>query len=117
MLAAEKEGVKHVYEIGNTAFTLPKISKTFHGRDVFAPVAAYLAAGQLPSEVGFEINDYFIPKYVKPVLENDTLTGEVLHTDDFGNIITNVSEKDLNRINAKQDVFLSVKLEKKALRL
>lgn len=116
-LVTEKEGVKHVYEIGNTAFMLPRVSKTFHGRDVFAPVAAYLATGRLPSEAGSEVTDYFVPKYAKPTVENNTLTGEVLHIDDFGNIITNISEKDLNRIGAKQDVSFLVKLERKVLSL
>jgi S-adenosylmethionine hydrolase len=117
MLAAEKENVKHVYEVGNTAFMLPEVSKTFHGRDVFAPAAAYLAIGRLPSEVGSEINDYFIPKYAKPVVEDNTLTGEVLHLDDFGNVITNISEKDLNKIGVKQGVSLLIKLERKVLSL
>lgn len=116
-LATEKEEVKHVYEIGNTAFILPRVSKTFHGRDVFAPVAAYFATGRLPSEVGSEINNYFIPKYAKPAVEGGSLIGEVLHIDDFGNIITNISEKDLNRMGAKQDVPLLVKLERKVLSL
>ena len=117
MLAAERDGVQHVYEIGNTAFMLSKVSKTFHGRDVFAPVAAYLAARRVPSEVGSEIKDYFIPKYANPVLKNDTLIGEVLHVDDFGNVITNISEKNLNKIGTKQDVSLDVKLGKKVLNL
>jgi S-adenosylmethionine hydrolase len=116
-LAAEKEGVKHVFEITNTAFMLPRVSKTFQGRDVFAPVAAYLAKRRLPSEVGFEVDDYSIPKYAKPTVKDNALTGEVLHIDDFGNIITNISEKDLNRIDAKQDVSLLVKLERKVLRV
>jgi S-adenosylmethionine hydrolase len=117
MLAAEKEGVKHVYKVDNKALMLSRISRTFHGRDIFAPVAAYLAAGRHPSEVGSEINDYFIPRYAKPAVENNALIGEVLHIDDFGNVITNISEKDLNKLDAKRDVFLSVKLERKALSL
>jgi len=115
-LATEKEEIKHVYEIGNTAFMLPRVSKTFHGRDVFAPAAAYLATGRLPSEAGSKVDDYFIPKYAKPTIEDNALAGEVLHIDDFDNIITNVSEKNLNTINAKQDVPLLVKLERKVLR-
>lgn len=117
MLAMEKEGITHVYEIDNTAFMLPRVSKTFQGRDVFAPVAAYLATGRLPSEAGPEINDYFIPQYAKPTVEDNALAGEVLHIDDFGNIITNISEKDLNRVRAKQDASLLVKLERRVLSL
>lgn len=117
MFTMEKEGVTHVYEIGSTAFMLPRVSKTFQGRDVFAPVAAYLAMGRLPSEVGPEINDYFVPKCAKPTVEDNALAGEVLHIDDFGNIITNISEKDLSRIRVKQDASLLVKLERRVLSL
>jgi S-adenosylmethionine hydrolase len=117
MLAVEREEATHVYEISNTAFMLPTVSKTFHGRDVFAPVAAHLATGRIPSEVGSEIDDYFIPKYAKPTVKDNTLIGEVLHIDDFGNIITNISEKELDRIGAKQDVSLRVELRSKVLSL
>lgn len=117
ILAAEKDRVKHVYEIRNTALMLPRVSTIFHGRDVFAPVAAYLAMGRLPYEVGSEIDDYLIPKYAKPAVEGGTLTGEVLHIDDFGNIITNISAKDLNKIDAEKDASLLVKLGRKFLSL
>jgi S-adenosylmethionine hydrolase len=116
ILATEKDEIKHVHMISNTAFMLPSVSKTFHGRDVFAPVAAYLATGRLPSEAGSEVDDYFIPKYAKPIVEGNALAGEVLHIDDFGNIITNISEKNLDKIGAKQGVSLLVKLERKVLR-
>jgi hypothetical protein len=66
--------------------------------------------------VGSEVDDYFIPKYAKPTTGDKALAGEVLHIDDFGNIITNVSEKNLNTISAKQDASLLVKLERKVLR-
>jgi hypothetical protein len=116
MLASAKEGLKHVYEISKADFMLPRVSKTFHGRDVFAPVAAHLLMGRLPSEVGFEIDDYFVPKYAKPAIRNGKLIGEVLHIDDFGNIITNISEKNLNKIGVEQHTPLLIKLERQVLR-
>lgn len=117
MLAAEREGIQHVYAISNVNLVLRKVSKTFHGRDVFASVAAYFVKGHSPSEVGLEISDYVVPKFVKPVVKAGTLIGEVLHVDDFGNIITNISENDLSRIGVKEGDFLLVKLDKKPLRL
>ena len=116
MLAAEKEGLKHIYKITETAFMLQKVSKTFQGRDIFAPVAARLAEGRLPSEIGPELNDYLIPKYAKPAITNGTLTGEVMHIDHFGNIITNLSEENLNTICAKQNTLLQIALEGQVLR-
>jgi S-adenosylmethionine hydrolase len=117
MLAAEREGIKHVYAISNEDFMLEPVSGTFHGRDVFAPVAARLAMGHSPAEVGPEISDYVVPEYAKPVIKGKTLSGQVLHVDDFGNVITNISAKDMNRINVREGDSLRVELEKKALRL
>jgi S-adenosylmethionine hydrolase len=117
MPVAEREGVKHVYAISNANFTLEKVSKTFHGRDVFAPVAAYLAKGHSPSEMGSEINNYVVPDFATPKVEAKALTGQVLHIDDFGNIITNISAKDLNKVKAKEGAFLHVELNRKTLRL
>ena len=117
ILAAKREGVRHVYVIENSEFTLPKASKTFHGRDVFAPVAANLARGRLPSEVGPEIDGYFCPRYAKPSVKGSSLIGEVLHVDDFDNVITNISEENLNRLGAKRSVSLLVKLGRRVTKV
>ena len=117
MLAAEREGIKHVYAIINANFMLEKVSKTFHGRNVFAPVAAYLGKGHSPAEMSSEINDYVVPDFATPKVEAKALTGQVLHVDDFGNIITNVSAKDLDKVRVKEGSFLHVKLNRKTLRL
>jgi S-adenosylmethionine hydrolase len=112
MLAAEKEGVKNVFMIDNPRFMLAKVSKTFHGRDVFAPVAAFLAKGRLPSEMGPRITNYAVPDFSKPLTKKSALTGMVLHVDDFGNTITNISSNELERIKAKTGDRLLVKLGK-----
>jgi len=117
MLAAEKEGIKHVYMISNKKFMLQKVSSTFHGRDVFAPVAAYLAKGHSPTEIGFEISDYIIPEFAKPTVKARTLIGKVLYVDSFGNVFTNISTKHLDKINAKVGDSLLIKLNEKTLRL
>jgi S-adenosylmethionine hydrolase len=66
-------------------------STTFHGRDVFSPVAAKLACGASPSEFGDEIDDVnrIIKKEKK---ENGATVGEVIYIDAFGNIITNITD-------------------------
>ena len=92
MFAAEKLGVKDVYKIENKDFMLPNISKTFHGRDIFAPAAAYLALGISPKKFGEKISDYVKPPFVKPKISGRKIEGEVLHIDNFGNIVTNISE-------------------------
>jgi len=103
--------------VDNVDFMLDQVSGTFHGRDVFAPVAARLAMGCSPAEVGPEISDYVVPEYAKPTVKGRTLTGQVIHVDDFGNIITNISARDLNRIKVRKGDSLLVELGKKAVRL
>jgi S-adenosylmethionine hydrolase len=117
ILAAEREGIKHVYAITNAEFMFRKISKTFHGRDVFAPAAAYLAKGRFPPEMGSEINDYVAPEFAKPMVKAKALIGQVLYIDDFGNIATNISTKDLNRTNFKEGDSLLARLDNKPLKL
>ena len=117
MLAAQSEKIRHVYAITNTRLMLPHVSLTFHGRDVFAPAAAHLINGTAPTDFGTEIKDYVIPTFAAPVLKGRELTGEVLHIDDFGNIITNVTNKNLGKIEAKRQRFLTVKLKDKTLKI
>jgi hypothetical protein len=82
-----------VIEIRERRFLLPIISDTFHGRDVFAPVAAYLARGIDPLEFGPPIED---PKNLDmpvPHIWGDQIRGEVIHIDSFGNVISNISRE------------------------
>ena len=76
-------------------YFLQPMSQTFHGRDVFAPIAGWLSKGVDPSEFGPEISDYvrFPLRQVEHVSAN-SLRGEVMKVDKFGNLITNISEID-----------------------
>jgi S-adenosyl-L-methionine hydrolase (adenosine-forming) len=100
MLAAQNQGIEHLYELSNPKFMLPQVSSTFHGRDVFAPAAAHLDKGIKPSEFGPEITEAATIKFASVERRNSSLIGEIWHIDDFGNIITNISQKDLpqNRV-------------------
>jgi S-adenosylmethionine hydrolase len=95
MLAAEAQGVVRAREITSRKLMLPNISGTFHGRDVFAPAAAHLAKGVSPEEFGPEITDPIVPQFTKVMRSHDTVSGEVLHVDGFGNIITNIPGANL----------------------
>jgi hypothetical protein len=88
----ERKSVRHV--TAEHYFLQPR-SNTFHGRDIFSPVAAYLAKGVTPDRFGEEITDYvrFSPPRPKPVDER-TLRGVVLKVDRFGNLITNITRED-----------------------
>ena len=76
-------------------YYLEPVSKTFHGRDVFAPVAAWLAKGSQASAMGDEITDYKKFAMPKPKRGDGFLKGVVLRVDGFGNLITNFRGEDL----------------------
>ena len=77
-------------------YFLQPVSNTFHARDIFSPVAAYLAKGVDPAKFGDEISDFmrFNAPKPKPVDEK-TMRGVVLKVDRFGNLITNITPQDL----------------------
>ena len=117
MLAAHNEEIIHVYPISNPEYMLSTVSMTFHGRDIFAPAAAHLAAGVVPSKFGTVIPDYIFPNFAKPHTINGELVGEVLHIDDFGNIISNISTEDLEKAGLHKVSSLNVSVGAKTLNL
>jgi S-adenosylmethionine hydrolase len=77
-------------ELKDRRFFRHPVSGTFHGRDIFAPVAAHLASGVPPPEFGDEMNDPVILPVGDPVeISPRVWTGTILHVDHFGNIVTN----------------------------
>ncbi|MCS7171216.1 MAG: SAM-dependent chlorinase/fluorinase [Aquificaceae bacterium] len=70
--------------------TLSKVSQTFHGRDVFAPVCAYLSKGLKPQEVGRQIDYKFTIYWEEPKMEKGWLIGKIVYFDRYGNCITNL---------------------------
>jgi S-adenosyl-L-methionine hydrolase (adenosine-forming) len=95
ILPAEAQGIKHIYELTSRRFMLSHVSSTFHGRDIFAPVAAHLANGTAIEEFGPQLTNVVKPEFAKVVKGKNSLIGEVLHIDDFGNIISNIHAKDM----------------------
>jgi len=95
ILAAEKQNITSIHELTNPRLMLPKVSSTFHGRDIFAPAAAHLLNGVKPAEFGPEIREPAKPEFAKVTRRNGALVGEVLHVDGFGNVITNIAEREV----------------------
>ncbi|HKZ93926.1 MAG TPA: SAM-dependent chlorinase/fluorinase [Candidatus Bathyarchaeia archaeon] len=114
MLAAKQDPINHVFTLTNPEFMLPKISSTFHGRDVFAPAAAHLANGVKPERFGPEISDFTVPSFAQPVLQAKGLAGEVLYIDDFGNVVTNITGADLRKAGIKVGERLVIRLKNKS---
>jgi S-adenosylmethionine hydrolase len=90
-----KERTKlQVYRLAGSAYRLKKYSPTFDGRDLFAPVAAWLSNGITPEKLGQKVKDYVAFPIPEPrQLKNHSLQGQVIHTDRFGNLITNITRK------------------------
>ena len=76
-------------------YYLQPVSKTFHGRDIFAPIAAWLSKGWQTSAMGEEITDYKKFALPKPKAADGVVKGVVLRVDSFGNLITNFRSEDL----------------------
>lgn len=97
-LALRDQKIMCIRGITNRKLMMPRISSTFHGRDLFAPAAAHLANGVSPTEFGPEIGGFAMPDFAGPVNRRGGLVGEVLHVDSFGNVITNFRQTDLERL-------------------
>jgi len=92
----DEEKQSRVFELTEEKFFAENISRTFHGRDVFAPVAAHLSKGIQPDEFGGEIKDFISFRKANPrKISANKIEAEIIHTDHFGNLITNLTEKDL----------------------
>ena len=76
-------------------YFLQPVSKTFHGRDIFAPVAAWLSKGWQTASMGEEITDYKRFALPRPKEAEGAVNGVILRTDAFGNLITNFRQEDL----------------------
>ena len=115
IIAANREGIQHTYLIDNLKF--PQLFSTFHGRDIFAPVAAYLAKGADVTNFGNEISSYIMPKFAKPRVEKGVIFGEIIYIDGFGNLITNIPEELLNEIDIGENRYIRIKFQKEIQRV
>lgn len=86
----KETGGARVFHITKERFFLEKRGSTFHGRDVFAPSAAWLSKGVLPSEFGPEISDPVAIEFPRASVGKNSIEGEVIRIDRFGNAITNI---------------------------
>lgn len=92
MLAVARDGgVAEAVELTNDELWLSPLSATFHGRDIFAPVAAHLALGVPVTLLGPVIRDYVNLAFPVPSADAHGLSGEIVHIDRFGNCISNIA--------------------------
>jgi hypothetical protein len=88
-----------IYHTDKPEYWLPNVSATFHGRDIFAPVAAHLAKGVPLDSIGTRVTDPVLIPFPQPQRTPAGLQGEIIHRDQFGNIWTNIREGDLEGLN------------------
>jgi S-adenosylmethionine hydrolase len=96
-LVFESDGEARVFRMSpewHTAQQWPAPSQTFHGRDIFAPMAAEIAAGRLqPNEIGPRVEDIVPSLLEAPTTRNNEIRGSVVTIDHFGNLITNIDSR------------------------
>ncbi len=92
-MAYDLEPPVRAVELNNAKYQLENISRTFHGRDIFSPAAAHLAAGVELSELGDEIEPESLVRLpeIGPMIGNSAIECRVVHIDHFGNVVTNLS--------------------------
>lgn len=110
----EEGGIYKAYHLTEEAFFLPNISSTFHGRDVFAPVAGHISKGVPLERLGRPISNPVPLRMDGPRKEGGVLLGEVVRVDHFGNIITNITLEDLRSFAAETE---AIRIEVGSIRL
>ncbi len=98
----------HVWNVISEHYFRQPVSTTFHGRDVFAPVAAWLTKSWQPSSFGEAITDFARFAMPKPKVNGNSVKGVVLRVDHFGNLITNLTPADVPAL-AKADAKFTIK--------
>ncbi|MGH3740656.1 MAG: SAM hydrolase/SAM-dependent halogenase family protein, partial [Micromonosporaceae bacterium] len=100
LLPAAKQlgGLRRAYQLTNPAFRLPKVSATFHGRDIFAPAAGHLVRGVPVADLGPQIDpESLTPLPLPPPHIGDgSLTLSVLYVDEFGSLVLSADHDDLH---------------------
>jgi S-adenosyl-L-methionine hydrolase (adenosine-forming) len=98
------DGSEQVYAIEQAQLGVRGIASTFHGRDLFAPVAARLASGASVSAFGPRVDGY--ERITLPMVDisGDSLHGRVIHSDRYGNLITNITRQTLRGIVAEHEL-------------
>lgn len=91
-------GVAGVWRIENSAYLRSTVSRTFHGRDIFAPAAAHLAAEVAAEKLGSPLSSMAPLTLPEPERAPACVRGEVIYVDHFGNLVTNISESDLEAV-------------------
>jgi S-adenosylmethionine hydrolase len=97
-LALAAERPERIINLSNPAYYRQPVSMTFHGRDIFAPVAAHLSLGMDPAAFGDVVEDFTRIAWPDIARSPSGLQGEIVYIDGFGNLFTNVGEHELKAL-------------------
>lgn len=111
-LVHSEEKVEQIVHLQNSKYFLNSVSSTFHGRDIFAPVAAHLSLGISCSSFGQKMEQCQKLHEFFPAIKKDRIFGRVLSIDRFGNMITNVSKRFLEENFSDLDFSVLIKGKK-----
>ncbi len=106
--AADRLGFQAAYQIENREFSRSDISSTFHGRDIFAYAAAKIAKGSKPSTAGPSVASIKRLDLQEPDFSKSKAICQVLYVDSFGNVVTNISETDVERLELRTGADLNI---------
>jgi S-adenosyl-L-methionine hydrolase (adenosine-forming) len=112
-LAADSLGIETAHELASSQYRLTNVSRTFHARDIFAPAAAYLAAGVPIADFGPRIDPAELVRLELPRPEagRAQIRATVLIVDRFGNVATNVSRADVGALGCEDGDRVEVRLQ------
>ncbi len=86
---------KQIVELSKDTYHLKPKSATFHGRDIFAPVAGQLSMGLSPKKLGIPVKDFIRLSWPDVITNEKSIKGEIIYVDGFGNLITNIGEETI----------------------
>jgi S-adenosyl-L-methionine hydrolase (adenosine-forming) len=95
---------RRIVELTERRYARPTVSRTFEGRDRFAPAAAWLAKGIQLSALGRPAGDYHQLEIPRPAVSEDVLSGTVLQVDRFGNLVTNIDRRTFDAFARHQPI-------------
>ena len=101
-LALEGQQPQRIIHLSNATYHLQPVSATFHGRDIFAPVAAYLSLGVAAVAFGEPVETFVRLHLPEASRTARGLVGEILYIDRFGNLFTNISAPDLRGLSTEK---------------
>lgn len=112
-------GCEKVVEISNQKYMRQPVSPIFHGRDVFAPAAAYLSVGIAIEEFGKELKFEELIKapYNEAVIKDDTIEAQVIHINKYGSLHLNILHPDWDKFNVEKNQIIILNLQNKEVEL